>query len=58
MPFLNNKTANRPTESDLCLPNHAPHISEKQNYATTITEISGETRPGKRKIGILKLLKS
>ena len=49
MPFLNNKTVNRPTESDLCLPNHTPHISEKQNYATTITEISGETRPGKKK---------
>ena len=49
MRFLHEKTANKPTESNLCLPNETPHVSEKQNYATTITEMSGENRPGKRK---------
>ena len=49
MRFLHDKTANKPTESNLCLPNDTPHVSEKQNYATTITEMSGENRPGKRK---------
>ena len=49
MRFLHDKTANKPTESNLCLPNNTPHVSEKQNYATTITEMSGENRPGKRK---------
>ena len=48
MRFLHDKTANKPTESNLCLPNDTPHISETQNYATTITEISGENCPGKR----------
>ena len=57
MRFLHDKTANKPTESNLCLPNDTFHVSEKQNYDTTITEISGENRPGKRKIGTLKLLK-
>ena len=54
---LHDKAANKPTESNLCLPNYTPYVSEKQNYATAITEISRENRPGKRKIGTLKLLK-
>ena len=49
MRFLYDKTANEPTESNLCLPNDTPHVSEKQNYATTVTEMSGENLPGKRK---------
>ena len=49
MRFLHGKTANKPAESNLCLPNDTPHASQKQNYATTITEMSGENRPGKRK---------
>ena len=49
MRFLHEKTANKPTESNLCLPTDTPHVSEKQNYATTITEMSGENRPVKRK---------
>ena len=49
MRFSHDKTANKPTESNLCLPNDTLHVSEKQNYATTIREISGENRPGKRK---------
>ena len=57
MRFLHDKTTNKPTESNQCLPNDTSHVSEKQNHATTVTEISGENRPGKRKIGTLKLLK-
>ena len=57
MRFLQDKTANKPTKINLCLPNDTSHVSEKQNYTTTITEISGENRPGKRQIGTLKLLK-
>ena len=49
MRFLHDRTANKPTESNLCLPNDTPHVSEKQNYATAMTEMSGENRPGKRK---------
>ena len=49
MRFLHDKTANKPTESNLCLPNDTFHVSEKQNYATTLTEIPRENRPGKRK---------
>ena len=49
MRFSHDKTANKPTESNPCLPNDTLHVSEKQNYATTIREISGENRPGKRK---------
>ena len=49
MRFFHDKTANMPIESNLCLPNDAPHASEKQNYATTITEISEENHPEKRK---------
>ena len=49
MRFLHEKTANKPTESNLCLPTDTPHVSEKQNYATTITEMSGENCPVKRK---------
>ena len=49
MRFLYDKAANEPTESNLCLPNDTPHVSEKQNYATTVTEMSGENIPGKRK---------
>ena len=49
MRFLHGKTASKPAESNLCLPNDTPHASQKQNYATTITEMSGENRPGKRK---------
>ena len=49
MRFLHDKTANKPTESNLYLPNDTPHVSEKQSYATTITEMWGENRPGKRK---------
>ena len=47
--FLHDKTANKPTESNLCLPNDTSHISEKQNNAITITELSAENRSGKRK---------
>ena len=54
MRFLHEKTINKPTESNLCLPDNTPHVSQKQNYATTITEISGENRPGKRKNRNLK----
>ena len=46
---LHDKAANKPTESNLCLPCYTRHVSEKQNYATAITEISRENRPGKRK---------
>ena len=49
MRFLHEKTANKPTESNLCLPNDTFHVSEKQNYATTFTEIPRENHPGKRK---------
>ena len=49
MRFLHDKTANKPTESNLCLPNDTSHISEKQNNAITITELSAENRSGKRK---------
>ena len=49
MRFLHDKTANKPTKSNLCLPTDTPHVSEKQNHTSTITEISGENRPGKRK---------
>ena len=49
MRFLYDKTANKPTESNLCLSNDTSHVSEKQNNATTVAEISGESRPGKRK---------
>ena len=48
MRFLHGKTANKLIESNLCLPNDTSPVSEKQNYATTITEISGENHPGKR----------
>ena len=54
MRFLHEKTISKPTESNLCLPDNTPHVSQKQNYATTITEISGENRPGKRKNRNLK----
>ena len=43
------KTANKLTESNLCLPNDTSHVAEKQSYATIMTEISEEKRPGKRK---------
>ena len=49
MRFLHEKTANKPTESNLCLPNDASHISEKQKYLTPITEIPGENCPAKIK---------
>ena len=49
MQFLHDKTANKPTESNLCLSNDTSHVSEKQSNATTVAEISGERRPGKRK---------
>ena len=47
--FLHDKTANKPTENNLRLPNDTSHVPEKQNNATTITEISGGNCPGKRK---------
>ena len=46
---MHDKTANKPTESNPCLHNDTPHVSEKQNYAITITEMLEENRPGKRK---------
>ena len=49
MRFFHDKTANKPIESNLCLPNDTPYVSEKQKYATTITEISEENHPEKRK---------
>ena len=49
MQFLYDKTANKPTECNLRLPNDTSHVSEKENNATTVAEISGENRPGKRK---------
>ena len=49
MQFLYDKTANKPTESNLCLPYNTSHVSEKQIYVTTITEPSEENRPGKKK---------
>ena len=49
MRFLHGKMANKPTERNLCLPNDPTHVSEKQNNAITITEISGKNRPGKTK---------
>ena len=47
---MQDKTANKPTESNLCLPNDTSHVSGKNNNATTVTEISRENHPGKRKI--------
>ena len=49
MRFFHNKTANKPIEGNLCLPNDTSHVLEKQYYVATITEISRENRPGKRK---------
>ena len=43
------QTANKPTESNQCLPDDTSHVSEKQDNAITVTELSGENRPGKRK---------
>ena len=47
MQFLHEKTANKPTKSNLCLPYKTSQVSEKQNYATATTV--GENRPRKRK---------
>ena len=49
MRFLHGKTANKPTESNLCLPNDTTHVSEKQSSTITITEISGKNRSEKTK---------
>ena len=49
MRFFHDKTANKPIETNLYLPNDTPHVSEKQKYATTITKISEENHPEKRK---------
>ena len=43
MRFLHDKTVNKPTESNLCLPNDTSHVSEKQNNAITITGLSQKT---------------
>ena len=48
---MHDKTANKPTESNPCLHNDPPHVSEKQNHTITITEMSGKNRQGKRKNG-------
>ena len=49
MRFLHDKMANKPIESNLYLPIETPHVSEKQSFATTITEVSGGNCSGKRK---------
>ena len=36
MRFLHDKTANKPTESNLCLSNDTSHVSEKQSNVITI----------------------